>query len=101
MTDYISRLITQHTEKINKKRDEELLIRIKRYDPEFNLIDESQKIFPRIAMRLEHDGTEKWYWNNNGHAVLILTVKHLQHGNPFHYNEEERSFNLSMQVDFI
>lgn len=101
MNGYIEKIIAQKVKSIEAKRDEELLRRIKRYEPDVDLLHEAQKIFPRIAMKREYDGTEKWYWNDDGHAVLILTVKHLQMGDPISFNEDNRTFNLSMHVDFI
>lgn len=101
MSTFISEIIKAQAAKIDAAREEELTKRIKRYCPEYDIIDESRRIFPRVAMRKKHDGTEKWYWNDDGHPVLILTVMYLQNGDPFFYNEQQGSYNLTMNVEFI
>lgn len=101
METIIDKIVAQQIKSIEAKRDEELLRRIKRYEPNVDLIREAQRIFPRIAMQREHDGTEKWYWNDDGHPVLVMIVKHFQMGDPITFNEDSNSFNLSMHVDFI
>lgn len=103
LRDYVTGLTHKLTEKLQKQKEELILLRIKeRVGEDIDLMQEIPKRFPRIVVVCNNLGQEEnWYWNDGSDNGLLLITFFQDFDSFFDQDIVNKNFKMGISLKYV